>query len=519
MKFSHKFMMISAAALIGVSPVIGAGQFTVVQAADKVATKKNNNSKQNTIKLSHNAYVYDKNGKRLKTYMGSAKNTKIGKGITLTFNGKVTIKNKEYYNLGGNAYVKAANVGYVNGKKVVKPAATTKAKIKHNAYIYDAKGKTEKKKIKKGQTVTVDQLIYIGKKLFYRIGGQSNQFIKAANVGKTTGAKLKPVNKKPSKDDNSPSDNQNDPTVITLSHNAYIYDGNGHSTKTLIRKDEKITVDQLKYIGKKLFYRIKDDNFPGEDQWVKKNNVGIVSGKQLQPTNSKPEDDKDVTTITLARTTNVYNSKGVAQPTKTFAKGHRARVTELRYIWVKDDNKAELFYKLQSDKNGYIKQDDISKVSGVKLTPVNTPETAKGETVTATSTDKKALQDLLTQDAAVKASDSYKLSAKALRNAYDSAISSGNQVNTAIATVAQVSDIVNQINNAKAVLNGKKVVVNDLKNLTINESNQIVDLVASVNGVDKSVVKFSNNNTVLTVTSANGFQQTLNIADYATTNK
>ena len=148
--------MISAAALIGVSPVIGAGQFTVVQAADKVATKRNNNSKQNTIKLSHNAYVYDKNGKRLKTYMGSAKNTKIGKGITLTYNGKVTIKNKEYYNLGGNAYVKAANVGYVNGKKVVKPAATTKANIKHNAYIYDAKGKTEKKKIKKRQTVTVD---------------------------------------------------------------------------------------------------------------------------------------------------------------------------------------------------------------------------------------------------------------------------------------------------------------------------------------------------------------------------
>ena len=178
-----------------------------------------------------------------------------------------------------------------------------------------------------------------------------------------------------------------------------------------------------------------------------------------------------------------------------------------------------MFYKLQSDKNGYIKQDDISKVSGVKLTPVNTPDTAKDETVTATSTDKKSLQDLLAQDAAVKASDSYKLSAKALRSAYDSAISTGSQVNTAIATVAQVSDTVNQINNAKAALNGKKVVVSDLKNLTINESNEIVDLVASVNGVDKSAVQFSNNNTVLTVTSANGFQQTLNISDYATTNK
>ncbi|MCT6902923.1 MAG: SLAP domain-containing protein, partial [Lactobacillus sp.] len=224
MKFSHKFMMVSAAALIGISPVLSGSQAAVVQAADKPAAKKNN-VKQNTIKLNHNAYVYDKNGKRLKTYMGSAKRTKIGKGITLNFNTKVTINNKDYYDIGGNAYVKAANVGYVNGKKVTKSAPTAKAKIKHNAYIYDAKGKTEKKKIKKGQTVTVDQLIYIGKKLFYRINGQNNQFIKAANVGKTTGAKLKPVNKKPGKNDNAPSDNQNDPTVITLSHNAYIYDG------------------------------------------------------------------------------------------------------------------------------------------------------------------------------------------------------------------------------------------------------------------------------------------------------
>ena len=518
MKFSHKFMMVSAAALIGISPVLSGSQVAVVQAADKPAAKKNN-VKQNTIKLNHNAYVYDKNGKRLKTYMGSAKRTKIGKGITLNFNTKVTINNKDYYDIGGNAYVKAANVGYVNGKKVTKSAPTAKAKIKHNAYIYDAKGKTEKKKIKKGQTVTVDQLIYIGKKLFYRINGQNNQFIKAANVGKTTGAKLKPVNKKPGKNDNAPSDNQNDPTVITLSHNAYIYDGNGKSTKVLIRTGQKVTVDELKYIGKKLYYHLNDTNYPGADQWVKKNNVGIVNGKQLKPSNSKPENDTDVTTVTLARNTNVYNNKGVVQPTKTFAKGHRARVTELRYIWVSADNKAELFYKLQSDKNGYLKEEDISLVSGAKLTPVNTPETAKSETVTATATDKKALSDLLSQDAAVKASDTYKLSAKSARDAYDSAIATGNQVNSAISTVAHITDSVNQITATKAALNGKKVIVNDLKNLSFAESEEIVNLVASVNGVDKSAVQFINNNSMLTVTSANGFQQILNIADYAATNK
>ncbi|MEB3363496.1 hypothetical protein SDC49_06465 [Lactobacillus sp. R2/2] len=58
-----------------------------------------------------------------------------------------------------------------------------------------------------------------------------------------------------------------------------------------------------------------------------------------------------------------------------------------------------------------------------------------------------------------------------------------------------------------------------MKNLSFAESEEIVNLVASVNGVDKSAVQFINNNSMLTVTSANGFQQILNIADYAATNK
>ena len=95
----------------------------------------------------------------------------------------------------------------------------------------------------------------------------------------------------------------------------------------------------------------------------------------------------------------------------------------------------------------------------------------------------------------------------------------GTQVNTAISTVAQVNDTLSKITSAKNALNGKKVVVNDLKNLSISEADQIVQLAATANGVDKSAIQFSNNNTVLTITSANGFQQTLNITDYATTNK
>ena len=522
MKLSHKLMMVSTAALIGVSPVLSASQTAVVQAAHKSTAKKTsstkkNTSKKGTIKLSHNSYVYDKDGKRLKTYMGSSKNTTIGKGITLKYKDKVLIDDIEFYDIGGGAFVKAANVGYVDGKKVTKANATTStasAKIKHNAYIYDAKGKTDKKKIKKGQIVTFDQAVYIGNKLYYRISGQSNQFVKAANVGKLSGASLKPVN-----EDNTPSDNQNDPTVITLNHNAYIYDDQGNASKTLLKKGQQVQVDKLQYIDGKLYYRISDSKYPGENQWVKKSNVGVITGKQLKPANEKPVDKQNETFATIARDTNVYDEKGVAQPTKTFAKGHVARVNELRYIWIQSESKAVLFYKLQSDKNGFIKESDVNTVSGHKLTPVNTPETAKNQMVNATDTDKKPLQDALGQVAAVKASDTYKLSAKSLRDAYDAAIATGTQVNTAISTVAQVNDTLSKITSAKNALNGKKVIVNDLKNLSISEADQIVQLAATANGVDKSAIQFSNNNTVLTITSANGFQQTLNITDYATTNK
>ncbi|MEB3362815.1 SLAP domain-containing protein [Lactobacillus sp. R2/2] len=46
-----------------------ASQVVVVQAANKTTAKKKTTNK-NTIKLSHNAYVYDKNGKTLEDLHG-----------------------------------------------------------------------------------------------------------------------------------------------------------------------------------------------------------------------------------------------------------------------------------------------------------------------------------------------------------------------------------------------------------------------------------------------------------------
>ncbi|MCP9316602.1 SLAP domain-containing protein [Lactobacillus helveticus] len=61
-----------------------------------------------SIKLIHNAYVYDENGKRVKNYLGTSY---IGKGVTVKGLGTKTIKGTKYYALKPNHY-------YVKGSDV-----------------------------------------------------------------------------------------------------------------------------------------------------------------------------------------------------------------------------------------------------------------------------------------------------------------------------------------------------------------------------------------------------------------
>ncbi|MBN6048471.1 SLAP domain-containing protein, partial [Lactobacillus helveticus] len=139
MKLSHKLIMVSAAALMSISPLVNTTQnvnaatasskkttakktstkkattkksasTTKKSTSKKAASSKKTTSKKtmsNTIKLIHNAYVYDKNGKRVKNYSGTSY---IGNGVTVKGLGTKTIDGVLYYSLGGGAYIKAANV-------------------------------------------------------------------------------------------------------------------------------------------------------------------------------------------------------------------------------------------------------------------------------------------------------------------------------------------------------------------------------------------------------------------------
>ncbi len=551
MKLNHKLIMVSAAALMSVSPLVANTQNSVQAAtttkssskstakktttSTKKATDSKSNSKStsskttskassNNITLARNAYVYDKNGKRLDKYMGSAKYTTIARGVTVKSNGTTKINGVLYYSLGNNAYIKAANVvGGANASSSSKTTTSTKksttskttstkktstkkdsdmdaikAKLIHNAYVYDQSGKRIKKyngktKLTKGTTVNTYGTDTINGKDYYQLNAAGTAFVKASNVDSASSV------------------------TITMKKNAYIYDGNGDTEKKTVKKGKKVKATEARYIGTKLYYKI------GDDQFVKAANVGKVSSK-LDPVNepdgSATVDDNssydtnlNASIVTTTKVAPLYDIKGQADSTRSFGAGQKQQVSELRYIATSANSTPELFYKLASGR-GYLKATDVI-YSGKTLSPVNTPEQALTEVTVATAADKAKLTPSINEANAIKNTDAYKLASSSAKSAYDKAITDATAVNNnASATVAQVNEAIANITSAKAKLDGKKVTVANLSNLTPDEVSAIVKLVASVNNVPESNVQFTNNNTTLAIVT-NGYTQALNINDYA----
>ena len=584
MKLNHKLIMVSAAALMSVSPLVANIQNSVQaatttkssskttakktttstkkttdsksnskstsskKAATKTTAKKSTSSKatskasSNDITLARNAYVYDKNGKRLDKYMGSAKYTTIAKGVTVKSNGTTKINGVLYYSLGNNAYIKAANVvGGANASSSSKTTTSTtkkttstkksttskttstkksttskttstkktstkkdsdmdaiKAKLIHNAYVYDQNGKRIKKyngktKLTKGTTVNSYGTDTINGKDYYQLNAAGTAFVKASNVDSTSSV------------------------TITMKKNAYIYDGNGNTKKKTVKKGKKVKATEARYIGTKLYYKI------GDDQFVKAANVGKVSSK-LDPVNepdgsatvddnSSDDTNLNASIVTTTKVAPLYDIKGQADSTRSFGAGQKQQVSELRYIATSANSTPELFYKLASGR-GYLKFTDVI-YSGKTLSPVNTPEQALTEVTVATAADKAKLTPSINEANAIKNTDAYKLASSSAKSAYDKAITDATAVNNnASATVAQVNEAIANITSAKAKLDGKKVTVANLSNLTPDEVSAIVKLVASVNNVPESSVQFTNNNTTLAIVT-NGYTQALNINDYA----
>ena len=574
--------MVSAAALMSVAPLLGTAEnVNTVQAAPKKTTSKK--AASNKITLVRNAYVYDKNGKRLDKYMGSAKYTTIAKGVTVTSTGTKTINGVKYYDLGGGAYIKAVNVDGKAASSTSSLSKGTKAKFVSNSYIYDNNGKRiskyqGKSKFVKGDSVTTYGIQTINGKKYYQLDKKGTAFVRTVNIdGKTTSNQESSVSNDAEStkkydyslkknayiyDNNGKRINKYQGkskllkgaaidvygietikgkdyyqldkkgtafvkasnvtrtvkvTSITMKKNAYIYNGNGDTKKKTVKKGKTVKATEARYIGTKLYYKISDNQF------VKAANVGKISGPELEPVN-EPDGaatvdtgdntvDPNVTKVTTINVAPLYNIKGQPDNVRAFGEGQSQQVSELRYIATSATATPELFYKLSSGR-GYLKETDVA-VSGKTLTPVNTPEQAREDVTVATAANKAKLLQDINEATSVKNSEAYKLASSDVKAAYDKAISDGTTVNNdATATIAQVNEADAAIVSAKAKLDGKRVAVANMTNLTSDEMAAIIKVVANANNVEESSVQLTTNGSLSI--SVNGAAQILNLGDYVT---
>lgn len=574
--------MVSAAALMSVAPLLGTAEnVNTVQAAPKKTTSKK--AASNKITLVRNAYVYDKNGKRLDKYMGSAKYTTIAKGVTVTSTGTKTINGVKYYDLGGGAYIKAVNVDGKAASSTSSLSKGTKAKFVSNSYIYDKNGKRiskyqGKSKFVKGDSVTTYGIQTINGKKYYQLDKKGTAFVRTVNIdGKTTSNQESSVSNDAEStkkydyslkknayiyDNNGKRINKYQgkskllkgaaidvygietikgkdyyqldkkgtafvkasnvtrtvkATSITMKKNAYIYNGNGDTKKKTVKKGKTVKATEARYIGTKLYYKISDNQF------VKAANVGKISGPELEPVN-EPDGaatvdtgdntvDPNVTKVTTINVAPLYNIKGQPDNVRAFGEGQSQQVSELRYIATSATATPELFYKLSSGR-GYLKKTDVA-VSGKILTPVNTLEQAREDVTVATAANKAKLLQDINEATSVKSSEAYKLASSDVKAAYDKAISDGTTVNNdATATIAQVNEADAAIVSAKAKLDGKRVAVANMTNLTSDEIAAIIKVVANANNVAESSVQLTTNGSLSI--SVNGAAQILNLGDYVT---
>ena len=131
--------------------------------------------------LKKNAFVYNKNGKRVGTKL-LKKNAKV-----TTYGDPVSINGKSYFIIDNNRYVKAANFASATkeANNVLADGVTSNATLGHDAYIYNGNGQRVNKVIlKSGSQVTTGETKTVNGRQFVEIG--KDQYLDSDNVTGTT---------------------------------------------------------------------------------------------------------------------------------------------------------------------------------------------------------------------------------------------------------------------------------------------------------------------------------------------
>ena len=193
-------------------------------------------------KLKHNAYVYNKHGKRIKKAGVLRKGNNIN-----TYGSAVTIRGKKYFIIAKNRYVKAANIAIqktavtavtaspVNEPVTEKQQPVVEKTIMHNSYLYDQNGKRANKLIiLAGSIVNTVNFQMINNKGYYML--DDGLFIAAANI---------------------------DAKKLKLKHIAYVYSQHGiRISKKVLRKHKVVkTYGSAVRINNKKYYIVAKNKY------------------------------------------------------------------------------------------------------------------------------------------------------------------------------------------------------------------------------------------------------------------
>ncbi|PEG80470.1 MULTISPECIES: SLAP domain-containing protein [unclassified Lactobacillus] len=249
MKLSHKLMMVSAAVLMGVSPVVGMANSASVQAAPIAHAKGVHNTygKNSRVKMTKTMKFVDRYGK--KTSKTATKGGRYTIWNVKTINGQV------YYSIQtdlkywipaaateGTVTYKSGKTTYTlksNGKKVVTSTSTAKSTKK-------AAKKTTKKVVKKATKKTVKK-------------SESKKDSKKTTTKKSSA-------KKTTKKTTSKKSSKIKVVKISMKKKAYVYDNNGKRVKnylgtSYIGKDVTVKGLGTKTIKGTKYYALKPNHY------------------------------------------------------------------------------------------------------------------------------------------------------------------------------------------------------------------------------------------------------------------
>lgn len=359
------------------------------------------NTKKGKLVLNHQSTVYTKNGKKtgqtlakkaIVNYRGKAKIAKsnfapkyyyLNRSRKTCYLPTTDIKGKQYYTIGRNRYIRAYNVGSINGCYAVY-RGTTYAKMLTKTTTTMVSGVKTKHKLKKGQKVKVDLMVippYDDFEGYYlRLHDYPNEYINEYDVNLR--------NYLPNIDYHDAAFTYVKPTS---SANIKLYDFSGNQIERYIEnKQKEITVDGLFYL------------------WLPKE-------KKVEPFYHY-----------LDYGSGFINSDGTPRGLTIFDSqtGKEKIDTE----------------ELVLENNSFIKASDVKYTHGIKLRPVFTAKEAKHDQKIATNKDKKKLQMLFLEGQKVEngsVQNDYRL------RSYSAAIIIASKIlKSSSSTIAQVKEAV-----------------------------------------------------------------------------